>query len=178
MKKLMIIGAIMCLTVAANAASVGWSLLGANAYAGGTYDVFAIGQNGVTSQSQIAALVAAGTAVDSYAFYSGGTVAANGAIAVQAANSGKSLTYKEGGTSADNTYQFFMILWDKDQKTASYTGIASTTLANNSTSKTLAFANQSSNLSANSFTVATPEPTSGLLLLLGVAGLALKRKRA
>jgi hypothetical protein len=38
------------------------------------------------------------------------------------------------------------------------------------------------NLSANAQTawtaVTVPEPTSGLLLLLGVAGLALKRKRA
>ncbi len=38
---------------------------------------------------------------------------------------------------------------------------------------------QSVSANASSWqTVATPEPTSGLLLLLGVAGLALKRKRA
>lgn len=159
------------------AASVGWSFMGATAYASGSYDVFVLGQNGVTSQSQIAALVAAGTAVDSYAFYSGGSIAANGAGVVQPANSGKSLTYDAEGSTADNTYQAFIIVWDKDGKNASYTALAETTLANNNTSKTFLFANQSSNLSANNFSVA-PEPTSGLLMLLGMAGLALRRKRA
>ena len=177
MKKLLTATAIVMVAAATHAAAVGWTIMGANAYAGGTYDVFVIGQNGVTSASQIAALVEAGKSVESYALYTGGSVAANGMIQALAANTGATLTYNEGGTTAENTYQAFAVLWDKDGKTASYTGLASTTLANNTTSKTFAFANQSSNLSNNSFTVA-PEPTSGLLLLLGMAGLALKRKRA
>ncbi len=177
MKKLLSLAAVVMLAATTHAAAVGWTMMGASAYANGTYDVFILGQNGVTSQSQIAALVAAGTSVDSYAFYTGGSILASGVATVQAANSGKSLTYDAEGSTADNTYQAFIIVWDKDGKNASYTALASTTLANNTTGKTFAFANQSSALSANNFSVA-PEPTSGLMLLLGVAGLALKRKRA
>ena len=87
------------------------------------------------------------------------------------------MTYTEGGTTAENTFDAFIVVWDKDGKNASYSATASVTLANNSTSKSFVFGNQSSNLSNNNFVVA-PEPTSGLLLLLGMAGLALKRKRA
>ena len=45
---------------------------------------------------------------------------------------------------------------------------------------TLSFGSQAANskVAANWSSVAAPEPTSGLLLLLGMAGLALKRKRA
>ena len=177
MKKILMSAAIVMVAAATRAAAVGWSIAGASTYAGGSYDIFIIGQNGVTSQSQIAALVQAGTSVESYTFYSGGSVSTTGLATLAAATSGKSLTYKEGGTTAENTYQAFAVIWDKDNKNASYTSLASTTLANNSTSKTFTFGNQSSNLSNNSFVVA-PEPTSGLLLLLGMAGLALKRKRA
>lgn len=162
------------IAVSAKAAAVGWTIAGATAYAGGSYDLFVIGMNGVTDSAQIAALVAAGTDVDSYAFYSGGTVAANGSASLTAANSGKSITYSGSGT---DTYQAFAVLWKSDGKEASYTSTVSTSLVNDSTAKTFGFANQSSNLSANNFSVA-PEPTSGLLMLLGMAGLALRRKRA
>lgn len=177
MKKLLTAVAIIMVAAATQAASVGWSVMGATAYASGSYDVFVIGQNGVTSASQIAALVEAGSSVASYALYSGGSIAANGAAVVQPASSGKTLTYKEGGTEAENTFTAFIVVWDKDSKNASYTASTSVTLANNSTSKSFVFGNQATNLSNNNFQVA-PEPTSGLLLLLGMAGLALKRKRA
>jgi hypothetical protein len=48
---------------------------------------------------------------------------------------------------------------------------------NDATGKTFGFGNQSANLTANSFAV-VPEPTSGLLMLVGLAGLALRRRRA
>ena len=174
MKKLLILAAAVMTAAVTHAAAVGWTMGGAAAYANGSYDIFVIGQNGVSGVDQIAALVAAGTSVSSYAFYEGGSVTGTGMANLTAAASGKSITYSGSGT---DTYQAFAVLWKSDGKEASYTDVKSITMTNDSTSKTFAFANQSSNLAANNFTVA-PEPTSGLLLLLGVAGLALKRKRA
>ena len=174
MKKLVTLFAVVVLATVTHAAAVGWTIMGASAYASGSYDVFVIGINGVTSASQIATLVAAGTSVDSYAFYTGGTVTTAGAATVGATVSGKSISYSGSGT---DSYQAFAVIWKSDGKEASYTSVASISMNNDSTSKTFAFGNQSSNLSANNFSVA-PEPTSGVLMLLGLAGLALKRKRA
>ena len=171
MKKLLILAAAVMTVAITHAAAVGWSIGGTSAFTGGTYDLFVVGLNGVTGADQIAALVAAGKDVSSYSFANGSV---GSAVTVAASTSGKSITYSGSGT---DTYQAFAVLWDKDGKNASYTSNSSISMANNSTSKTFAFANQATNLSNNSFVVA-PEPTSGLLLLLGMAGLALKRKRA
>ena len=173
MKKLLILAAAVMTVAVTHAAAVGWTIAGATAYANGSYNLFVIGQNGVTGVDQISALVAAGTSVSSYAFYEG-TVTGNGMASQSVTASGKTISYSGSGT---DTYQAFAVLWKSDGKEASYTSIASIQMANDSQSKTFGFMNQSSNLAANNFSVA-PEPTSGLLLLLGVAGLALKRKRA
>ena len=177
MKKILILVAAGMLAAVSQAAAVGWTVAGASVYADGAYDIFVIGQKGVTGTAQIAALVEAGTSVSSYAFYEGGTVNNAGTAMLTAAASGKSLTYSGSGT---DTYQAFAVLWTKDGSKASYTSIASITMDNDATSKTFGFGNQSANLASNQFTVtgSVPEPTSGLLLLLGMAGLALKRKRA
>ncbi|MBR1921820.1 MAG: PEP-CTERM sorting domain-containing protein [Kiritimatiellae bacterium] len=173
MKKLLTLAAVTILAATTHAAAVGWTIGGATAYTGGNYDLFVIGLNGVTGVDQITTLVAAGTDVSTYAFAEGSIATA--AISATVANSGKSITYSGSGT---DTYQAFAVLWKADGSEASYTSTASISLANDLTGKTFAFTNQSSNLAANNFTVAAPEPTSGLLVLLGVAGLALRRRRA
>ena len=177
MKKLMIAAAIVCAAAMSQAASFGWSCAGAGNYA--AYSVFVLGENGCTSVAQIKGIVEAGglSAADSYASYKGGSVAANGSANVAASDSGVAFTWKDGGTTAENTRAAFILFVDEAGTTASYTGTKTQVMTNNSTAKTWQFAQQSTTLAANSFTVA-PEPTSALLMLLGVAGLALKRKRA
>lgn len=174
MKKLMILAAAVMLASITHAAAVGWSIMGASAYAGGSYNLFVVGMNGVTDVNQIVAMAAAGTDVSSFAFYDAGTVTGSGTATVAASSSGKSITYSGSGT---DIYEAFAILWTADNSAASYTATKSITMANDSTSKTFTFGNQSANLASNQFAV-VPEPTSGLLLLLGMAGLALKRKVA
>ena len=183
MKKLMALAACLLLAATTQAAAVGWSIAGAANYKNGGYNVFLIGSNGVTSQGQITALLQSDglDALTAYAWASG-TVNAAGAALASAATSGKSITYNESGDIAANTYQAFAVIWDDAKANASWTSIASTTLGNNSVSKTFTFGNQSANLAANNIALGggggdIPEPTSGLLLLVGGAMLALRRRR-
>ena len=181
MKKLFTFAACSMLAVVTNAAAVGWSLAGATNYKGNAYEFFVIGQNGVDSIATITALLDAGTSTDAYAFGSG-SIAANGNAMVAASASGKSL-------DAGNSYTGFFVIFDTatatsgTSKYALVSGAANLTQNPSSTAAQFTFVagNQSTflNNSANwSSYGAVPEPTSGLLVLLGMAGLALKRKRA
>ena len=177
MKKLMILAACVLCAAVTQAASVGWSCAGATNFKGGSYSLFVIGQNGVTGADQIKAIVAAGglSKADSYALYKGGEVNSSGAASLTADVSGASITW----TGPDpEVYTAFIVVQDSAGTKASFTATKTVTLENNSTSKSWNFTNQATAFGNNSFTVNTPEPTSGVLLLLGMAGLALKRKRA
>ena len=96
-------------------------------------------------------------------------------------------TFGYGATGTQYTMYFAILDGDNvyfsNEKT--FTTTASETVAN-----TVSFANQNNGTTTFSATAATagfagaghwsqavPEPTSGLLMLLGLAGLALKRKR-
>ena len=178
MKKLIMFAACAMLAVVTQAATVGWTLMGANNYVNDAYKFFVIGQNGVTDIATVTALLDAGSSVDSYVFGSG-NVAANGNAAVAFGSSGKSL---DAGT-----YTSFMVLFDSASPKVGdnyllISGGANQTKTFSATAASVTFvAGNVSSLAGNASnwqTYGAPEPTSGLLLLLGVAGLALKRKRA
>ena len=184
MKKLMTFVACILLAAVSHAAAVAWSLGGNNTtYAGDAYAFFVIGQNGTTAISTITSILNAGGDYSTYAFGSG-TIAANGNVSMTAANSGKTLDAGD--------YTAFFVVFDTATVTSGTTkyvvvdGASTLTKSVTANAATVAFAagnassilNAASNWSSYGTSSAVPEPTSGLLMLLGMAGLALKRKRA
>ena len=164
-----------------HAAAVGWSLAGGTNYKGDAYQFFVIGQNGASSIATVTALLDEGKSTADYAFGSG-TIAANGNAMVAATASGKTL---DAGTS----YTGFFVIFDTVTATAGTSKYTVVSGAANLTQNPSATAAQFTFVAGNQSTYLNnadnwksygpvPEPTSGLLLLLGMAGLALKRKRA
>ena len=182
MKKLMTFAACAMLAAVTHAAAVGWTLAtGSATYANDAYQFFVIGQNGVTDIATVTALLDAGTAVDSYAFGKG-AVGSTGTGMVAATTAGQP-------TLGAGTYESFFVLFDSSAPTAGSSNYAvisgaanlTKTVGESTASVTFASGSQASylnNASNWSSYGAVPEPTSGLLMLLGMAGLALKRKRA
>ena len=188
MKKLVVFAACAVLAAVTHAATVGWGLTGAKSYANDAYQFFVIGQNGATSIATITALLDAGTDTSAYAFGSG-KIGSTGLATVSAGASGKTL---DAGT-----YTGFFVVFDAASPasgSANYavvSGAANLTRNIAANTATISFSagsaasilDDSSNW--KSFGPATPtpgpgpipEPTSGLLLLVGGAMLALRRKQ-
>ena len=169
----------VALAAAAQAASVGWTNMGLAAYNGDKYQMFVIGQKGVTDVATITALLDAGTAVDSYAI--GGSKVANGFASLTPSAQGPQL--------GEGTYTAFMVLFDAADPVSGTTKYAvlqgasgyTQTVGPSSATVTFLGGNAASMITGwNNFGPAepVPEPTSAMLMLLGVAGIALKRKRA
>ena len=193
MKKLMIAVAVVSAAVLAQAASVDWS--SSNIYKYGstssspTSDRMAAGSGLVYlfcsqdfAQSKVTEILSSTT-----------TTAAEktAALAAAAINDGEALSAagKSNGTaswSADpGTYNYYMLIFNdtavKDGGMYVMSALSADIGWDGANNSTVGFGNQkeltttASNWSA---VASVPEPTSGLLLLLGMAGLALRRRRA
>ena len=197
MKKLMIAFVGIAFAAVAHAATVSWAISNVQTgdstklTSGSEYVFFATSSS--AAESAIAAIQAlAGTGADSLttamssaAFHDTkkATAAGNFGIGTSAALGGYTLpTLSELGLSGETTYYAYAVIFDTETITdaSNYivTGVASATTPASSASvnKTFNIGSQAANTTWSA--VGVPEPTSGLLMLIGVAGLALRRRRA
>lgn len=152
MKKTLILAALVVAGFAANAASFKWSA--ANIYA----------SNGTDKYSGTVTLYATGI-TDALST----VTAANGAV--------PATTFSNDALVAGNSYEFYFVLEDGDN---TFTSAVVAKSAQATSTVNIAFGNMTSQTqnASNWSGSAVPEPTSGLLMLLGMAGLALRRRRA
>ena len=168
MKKIMIALIALGMGIAANAASVNWSVTTAKGNAG--IDVY------LTTTSSIASM----DDITSNLFGNSGNQGETALATSTARNA--TATGAVGGLTENTTYEFFYVFVNEDNQfwvsdkqtvtTAAETAAAATASLSATNSNALLNSTASGTLSEN-----VPEPTSGLLLLLGVAGLALRRKK-
>lgn len=194
MKKIMMAAAIVCATVGVQAATANWKVSANNIFNGsGSTDASAKYSGSVyffngdaISQADLFALFAADSALDmttQVGYLDTGTVA-TGVINMNTKDN-------QFGSfdQASGAHNFFFVIVDGDKMYLSATKAA--TAGGSDAAVGIAFSSQNNSSSTFSATAPSgdgfqgvgywsvaPEPTSGLLLLLGMAGLALKRKRA
>lgn len=185
MKKLIIALVAVGAAIGAHAAAANWAATASNIYDGkgdtaakyaGTAYLFDAASY---TQAALFESFAGGADVTSGAIKS--MTIANGAIS--AANGAFSYGEQGGGS-----YSYFFAIIDGDNMYLSKT--VEVTANGTATTKTVGFGTQAPTTGATSKSLPTdgfvavgqwaavPEPTSGLLMLLGMAGLALRRRRA
>ena len=200
MKKLMIAFVALALATVTQAATVSWTITNVTKgdtklTSGSSYLFFAT--SAAAAQTQIAAITAlAGkgadaltTAMADAAWHDTkkATAAGNFSVGTSAAAGGYTLpTNAALGLTGETTYSAYAVIFDTETITdaSNYIVAQGTATTSGATTKadasslTTGFTIGSQSANTTWSTVAVPEPTSGLLLLLGMAGLALKRKRA
>ena len=155
MKKLLILAAILVVGGVVNAASFKWA--GANVY----------GPDGTTKFTGTAYLYCDALGADALS----SAAVTSGAIA--------STTFSVASAVADTTYDFYYVITTEYKGSeVSFTSATKSATASDTGTPNIAFGNQQSATQAAGAWAAVPEPTSGLLMLLGMAGLALRRRRA
>jgi hypothetical protein len=154
MKKLIILAIIMVAGTIANAASFNWAA--ANIY----------GPDGTTKW---------GGEVNLYAVIGGQDTLVNTYTAVGGVVAKANTTFSNDNLVGGTDYDFYFTITDSGK---TFTSDKKNVGALATQTATIQFGNMQSATQNASNWQSVPEPTSGVLLLLGMAGLALKRKRA
>lgn len=188
MKKLMIIAAVVCAAIASQAASFNWKTGAANqVYVMNTTDKLSTGTAylfdaaAVTQQTVIDAFLA-GTSIatlssiDNSSVASGVIAAKTGADMFDWGNPGQTLN-AYFAVLANVEGQDYLYLSTTANGGALESGFTTLQFKEKATSQ-LAAMDASAGFQTAGWYQSVPEPTSGLLMLLGMAGLALRRRRA
>lgn len=175
MKKILIALGAVALFGTVQAATCNWTGAGIALYASTdsatSYTMYLL-DNSVTSASAMATALSAGdTSLIAAATVSDTTGIAVGTTSARWAKSGI------GDYTAGDSYTYYTVIFNNEMASADAYMITSTITKSVPASGNLAmsFGTQASNTWQ---TMSVPEPTSGLLMILGVAGLALRRRRA
>lgn len=185
MKKLMIAFVAVAMAACANAAAWSWSSSSAAKVPGGTdalsganiYLFFGYASSSAanTAKATLLASLREGNAISGYS--QSATLNASGVLETQEFTADAAKFYAFAVILADdaagNSYMF-----QSANKNATGADVGVAGLDFDISSTTLKALDATGTGAGWYQTAAAPEPTSGLLLLLGVAGLALKRKRA
>lgn len=183
MKKIMIAIGAIAIAAYSQAASVRWNVTGVSADPAGTaytgYKLYLCDAS-VYTASALAADLAAG---NFDALSTSGFVQATATTVQQGTSAAAKIStlYTGGDYTAGNSYTFYTLVLNAEGDAATYFSISAdvTQTAPTAGTMNMAFTNLSSGAqTAWTATTAVPEPTSGLLMLLGMAGLALRRRRA
>ena len=191
MKKLMIAVAIVCAAAVSQAASATWQI--SNVYksddastraASGSYTGYFFLDSGDTSMAAITAILeGSGTAAEKIASLSGKALQSSALT-----GSGRISTTVDFGSLADGSYQGYTVVIDGTPAAAENyiigpdVKVTVTSIGDSSIGSwnagTVSQAGYSALSSGPTPPAPIPEPTSGLLVVLGLAGLALRRRRA
>ena len=194
MKKLVMAVAVVASAICAQAATVNWSVSGLQdstgaALNGGYAYVFTTKGDNATTVAALTAALAATTdattfqaALDGFTYMSG----LSGAVAGGSQSVSDVLISASGlKPNTSNTKLFALILDTATVTDASHWYVTETSAGAKTGASDTALGTANFNITdtgshtaANWTAVAAPEPTSGLLMLLGMAGLALRRRRA
>ena len=161
MKKLLVLAAVIVAGVAANAASFKWQ-------ANNIY-----GPDGTTKYTGLVTLMAYESTSDISTAFEATTFTPTTAGVVNK-------TFESDAFTADTSYNFYMVMTETvgGQEMSFTSATKENIVAQATLTPNVSFGNMASATQASGAWTAVPEPTSGLLMLLGMAGLALRRRRA